>query len=83
MCVYVRAFFTTQGFFAPEMITQSQYYGDKADIWSTGCILLELILGHERFCEVWMPAYDYEVLQVMCVFPSVSSSEILHLFSIT
>ena len=51
------------GFFAPEMITKGAYYGDKADIWSTGCILLELILGHEKFCDVWMCAYDYDILQ--------------------
>lgn len=51
------------GFFAPEMIIKGSYYGDKADIWSIGCILLELVLGHEKFCQLWMGAYDYEVLQ--------------------
>lgn len=51
------------GFFSPEMIIKGSYFGDKADVWSIGCILLELILGHERFCDVWMSAYDYEILQ--------------------
>ncbi|KAJ1436082.1 kinase-like domain-containing protein [Ochromonadaceae sp. CCMP2298] len=51
------------GFFAPEMIIYGSYYGDKADVWSTGCILLELMAGHEKFCDVWMTAYDYEILQ--------------------
>lgn len=51
------------GFFAPEMITRGNYLGDKADIWSVGCILLELVLGHERFCDLWMGSYDYEVMQ--------------------
>lgn len=51
------------GFFCPEMITNGVYYGDKADIWSTGCILLELILGHEKFCSMWMGPYDYGVMQ--------------------
>lgn len=50
------------GFFCPEMIIHGSYFGDKADVWSVGCILLELVLGHERFCELWMTAYDYEVL---------------------
>jgi serine/threonine protein kinase len=45
------------------MITHGSYLGDKVDIWSTGCILLELVAGHEKFCDVWMTAYDYEVLQ--------------------
>ena len=51
------------GFFAPEMILNGHYMGDRADIWSVGCILLELILGHELFCDLWMTAYDYDVLQ--------------------
>jgi serine/threonine protein kinase len=51
------------GFFAPEMLTEGSYLGDKADVWSVGCILLELVLGHERFCDIWMSAYDYEVMQ--------------------
>lgn len=51
------------GFFAPEMISYGSYYGDKADVWSIGCILLELVFGHEKFCDVWMTAYDYEILQ--------------------
>lgn len=45
------------------MIIYGSYFGDKADIWSVGCILLELVLGHERFCDAWMTAYDYETLQ--------------------
>ena len=51
------------GFFAPEMITQGTYEGDKADMWSVGCIMLELIMGHELFCEIWMYSYDYDTLQ--------------------
>lgn len=27
------------------MLTQGYYFGDKADLWSIGCILLELALG--------------------------------------
>ncbi|ETV70398.1 CAMK/CAMKL protein kinase, variant [Aphanomyces astaci] len=34
------------GFFAPEMLLHDQYDGQKADVWSIGCILLEV--GHER-----------------------------------
>jgi serine/threonine protein kinase len=56
------------GFFAPEMITLGSYNGFSADIWSTGCILLELIFGHEKFCDLWMTAYDYEILQVSIIY---------------
>jgi serine/threonine protein kinase len=50
------------------MIIHGAYFGDKADIWSIGCILLELILGHERFCDLWMVSYDYELLQDKTTF---------------
>lgn len=51
------------GFFAPEMIVHGSYAGDKADVWSIGCIMLELVMGHEQFCDIWMSAYDYNTLQ--------------------
>ena len=50
------------------MIIHGTYFGDKVDVWSIGCILLELILGHEKFCDVWMASYDYEVLQEKASF---------------
>lgn len=56
------------GFFAPEMIVTGKYHGDKADIWSVGCILLEMLFGHRKFIDIWMLAYDYEVLQDKEVF---------------
>ena len=41
------------------MITQETYNGKHVDIWSVGCILLEMILGHSRFNQgSWMKAYD-------------------------
>lgn len=64
------------GFFAPEMIVHNGYFGDKADVWSTGCILLELILGHERFCDAWMSAYDFDVLQDKVRFEDMINSAV-------
>jgi Serine/threonine protein kinase len=53
------------GFFAPEMITgaDSSYNGYSSDAWSVGCIMLELMMGHENFYHLWMKSYDYEVLK--------------------
>ncbi|GMI26466.1 hypothetical protein TeGR_g3509 [Tetraparma gracilis] len=53
------------GFFPPEMvISGSNYNGLKVDVWSIGCILLELTIGHDRFCDEWMnTAYDYKVIK--------------------
>jgi serine/threonine protein kinase len=52
------------GFFAPEMVLKGgKYDGLLVDVWSIGCIMLELTLGHERFCKKWMSAYDFEIIQ--------------------
>ena len=52
------------GFFAPEMILEvGTYDGVAADIWSVGCITLELSRGHDEFCMIWMTSYDYNLLQ--------------------
>ena len=45
------------------MIIHGLYHGDKADLWSVGCIMLELVMGHEQFCDLWMTSYDFDVLQ--------------------
>ncbi|ETV91712.1 CAMK/CAMKL protein kinase [Aphanomyces invadans] len=50
------------GFFAPEMLLHDQYDGQKADVWSIGCILLELVLGNTFFLKTWMTAYHLDVL---------------------
>lgn len=60
--IMLQEFCGSPGFFAPEMITQGCYQGDKVDMWSIGCILLELALGHRRFCLYWMRAYSYDVI---------------------
>ena len=53
------------GFFAPEMIIggDCKYNGFAADVWSVGCIMLELTRGHDEFCRLWMASYDYDILQ--------------------
>jgi serine/threonine protein kinase len=65
------------GFFAPEMLLNANYQGMKADIWSMGCIFLELLIGNELFWGHWMVAYDVEVLQDKTRFRSeiVTSTE--------
>ena len=42
------------GFFAPEMITEDSYNGFSSDVWSIGCVMMEMILGHDFFTNVWM-----------------------------
>ena len=56
------------GFFAPEIVTTKRHDGKMADIWSVGCILLELTLGHEYFNKMWMAAYDYNLLSKPAMF---------------
>ena len=52
------------GFFAPEMVLGGgKYNGLLVDVWSIGCIMLELSLGHDIFCKSWMSAYDFDIIQ--------------------
>jgi len=37
----------TKEYFAPELIDQA--YGPQADVWAVGCILYELLTGHQAF----------------------------------
>mmetsp|Transcript_64681 Transcript_64681/g.179675 ORF Transcript_64681/g.179675 Transcript_64681/m.179675 type:complete len:787 (+) Transcript_64681:319-2679(+) len=51
------------GFFAPEMVMSKSYNARIADVWSLGCVLLEMLLGHEQFYEIWVKAYDYTLMR--------------------
>lgn len=46
------------GFFAPECLVQDNYCGFKADVFSVGCIALELLLTHTFFNDHWMTCYQ-------------------------
>lgn len=48
---------------APELILDQRYFGDKADIWSTGKVLLELLVGQEKGVELWSEASNLNVLR--------------------
>jgi serine/threonine protein kinase len=50
------------GFFAAEMLIHGKYFGDKVDVWSIGCILMELILGPNKFHEIWMINYSPDIV---------------------
>ena len=45
------------GFFAPEVLLEKSYSGHKADIFSLGCIALELLLSQPYFNDNWICAY--------------------------
>jgi serine/threonine protein kinase len=65
------------GFFEPEMVIKDTYFGDKADLWSAGCVILEMVLGHEVFSEAWMHPYELESVKVKKVFTE-RMSEAVH-----
>lgn len=44
----------TRYYRAPEVILLQKNYNDKADLWSVGCILGELILSSSRYNKVGM-----------------------------
>ena len=39
----------TRWYRAPELLTESQYYGPPVDLWSVGCILAEILLRRPLF----------------------------------
>jgi serine/threonine protein kinase len=45
----------TPGFYCPEMIIHDRFEGRSADMWSLGCIILEITLG---FTKEWIDSYD-------------------------
>ena len=45
------------GFFAPESVSHSPYCGFKADLFSVGCIGLELLTGMAFFRDKWLVPY--------------------------
>jgi serine/threonine protein kinase len=52
----------TPGFVPPEMIMEDSYDGFMGDVWSTGCIALEMTMGHKSFIDHWLPSYSDEIV---------------------
>lgn len=46
------------GFFAPEMLLAPSYDGAMADVWSLGAVMLEMLIGHSAFSNLWAPPYE-------------------------
>lgn len=45
------------GFYAPETLVSYEYCGYKADIFSLGCVCMEILLNPEKFRLLWLSAY--------------------------
>ena len=51
------------GFIAPEIVTSYNLYdGRMVDIFSLGCVLLETVVGHKKFDDMWMPPFQPHVM---------------------
>ena len=48
-------FVGSPGFFAPELLQRPAYDGARADLFSLGAVIVELIFGHDFFGAVWYP----------------------------
>lgn len=80
-CLKLTGLCGSPGFFAPEMVTGKDptYDGFAADVWSVGCVMLELIMGHDDFCRFWMTSYDYDILQDEIEFEKVLGQAVVNL----
>ncbi|KAH8068466.1 serine/threonine kinase [Aureococcus anophagefferens] len=47
----------SMGFFAPDMLDVRGYDATRTDVWSLGCLGLELALGSRVFADFWFVAY--------------------------
>lgn len=47
----------SMGFFAPDMLQSSGYSGTAADVWSLGCLGLEVVAGSTFFESFWFEKY--------------------------
>lgn len=61
--ILLQEFCGSPRYVAPELILDQSYFGDKADIWSTGKVLLELVVGQEKGVQMWSDASRLEVLR--------------------
>ena len=46
-----------------QVVMHDSYNGRFIDAWSVGCVMLELVVGHDTFDHLWMKAYTH---QAMC-----------------
>ena len=53
-------FVGSPGFYAPELLSDEPYDGEKIDVWSLGAVLLEMLLGHSQFDQMWLGVYKKE-----------------------
>ena len=53
-------FVGSPGFYAPELLSDEPYDGEKVDVWSLGAVLLEMLLGHSQFDQMWLGVYKKE-----------------------
>ena len=61
------------------MVIEGVHFGDKADIWSFGCIILELVLGHQKFCDHWMKAYEHDLIRDKAAFTTKMTQAVSNL----
>ena len=53
------AYSGSPGFFAPEKVYAESYDPFKVDVWSIGCVMLELHLGRQWFSQSWHPLSEH------------------------
>lgn len=60
--VVLNDFCGSPGFMAPEIVSGYDY-NEKVDVWSTGCVMMELLIGPEAFSEYWMSSYEPYIIE--------------------
>ena len=80
--IIFKDFCGSPGFFAPDLLLESGYT-EKIDIWSSGCTLLEAIIGSNEFNKKWLPNYAPLIIKDANIFKEKISKTISDFLKIT
>ena len=80
--IIFKDFCGSPGFFAPDLLIESGYTV-KVDIWSSGCTLLETIIGSNEFNKKWLPNYAPGIIKDANIFKEKISKIISEFLNIT
>ena len=67
-------FVGSPGFVAPELLSGQKYCCYAADIWSIGCLLLEMLLGHGHFNTKWTNIYKEKLRDHVTLYRELMES---------
>ena len=76
LCFIETELIGSPGFLPPELRMQRVYNPLKGDVWSIGCMLLEMVIDADMFKHLWINAYESHLLSSSSIFKAQLLSNI-------